>query len=214
VPDGSSAEHDAPDRDGARRHGHAVGARRHVRRSQRIDRRYEPYLVDRDIAARYNRSLADNARMFAMVVLAGADTAITVWNDKAKYSFWRPITAIQEADTDGNPQTVADPKWLPLINTPPYPDMPSGLSSLSGAEARALQDFFGTDRLAFGTTNSIGITRNYASFSQAKDEVVNARVWSGIHFRHAGEVGAAIGKRVAFWQQFFFPRPAHHRHHR
>ena len=171
------AEHAAPDRAGAR------------------------------IAARYNRSLADNARMFAMLFLAGADAAITVWNDKAKYSFWRPITAIQLAGTDGNPQTVADPTWLPLINTPPYPDMPSGLSSLSGSSARTLQDFFRTDRLAFGTTNSIGITRNYASFSQAVDEVVNARVWSGIHFRHADEVGAAIGKRVAFWQEFRFPRP-------
>jgi hypothetical protein len=167
----------------------------------------------RDIATRYNRSEADNARMFAMLFLAGADTAITVWHDKAKYSFWRPITAIREADTDGNPLTTADPNWLPLVNTPPYPEMPSGLSSLSGSSARTLQDFFGTDDLAFGTTNAIGITRNYVSFSQARDDVVNARVWSGIHFRHADEVGALIGKRVAFWQEFRFPRPAHDGHH-
>jgi hypothetical protein len=113
--------------------------------------------------------------MFAMLFLAGADTAITVWNDKAKYSFWRPITAIREADSDGNPLTAADPNWLPLLNNPPYPEMPSGLSSLSGSSARTLQDFFGTDHLAFGTTNAIGITRNYASFSQAEDDVVNAR---------------------------------------
>ena len=78
----------------------------------------------RDIAQRYGRSLADNARMFAMLYLAGADTAITVWADKAKYSFWRPITAIHEAGTDGNPRTEADPNWLPLVNTPPYPEMP------------------------------------------------------------------------------------------
>jgi hypothetical protein len=167
----------------------------------------------RDIAARYNRSLADNARMFAMLFLAGADAAITVWNDKAKYSFWRPITAIREAGTDGNPLTTADPNWLPQVNTPPYPEMPSGLSSLSGSSARTLQDFFGTDNLAFGTTNANGLTRNYTSFSQVRDEVINARVWSGIHFRHADEQGALIGKRVAFWQEFFFPRPAHHDHH-
>lgn len=162
----------------------------------------------RDIAQRYGRSLADNARMFAMLYLGGADTAITVWADKAKYSFWRPITAIREADTDGNPRTEADPNWLPLVNTPPYPEMPSGLSSLSGASARTLQHFFGTDHLAFGTTNAIGITRNYTSFSQAEQEVINARVWSGIHFRHADEVGAAIGERVASWQQRRFLQPA------
>jgi hypothetical protein len=155
----------------------------------------------RDIAQRYGRSLADNARMFATVYLAGADAAITVWADKAKYSFWRPITAIRQADTDGNPRTIADPNWLPLVNTPPYPEMPSGLSSLSGASARALQDFFGTDQRAFATTKAIGITRSYTSFSQAEEDVIGARVWSGIHFRHADEVGAAIGERIARWQQ-------------
>jgi hypothetical protein len=162
----------------------------------------------RDIAQRYGRSLADNARMFAMLYLAGGDAAITVWQDKAKYSFWRPITAIRQADTDGNPRTVADPNWLPLVNTPPYPEMPSGLSSLSGASARTLRHFFGTDHLAFGTTNAIGITRNYTSFSQAEQEVINARVWSGIHFRHADRVGAAIGERIARWQQQRSLQPA------
>ena len=162
----------------------------------------------RDIAQRYGRSLADNARMFALLYLAGADASITVWADKAKYSFWRPITAIREADTDGNPRTDADPNWLPLVNTPPYPEMPSGLSSLSGASARTLRHFFGTDHLAFGTTNAIGITRNYTSFSQAEDEVIDARVWSGIHFRNADEQGATIGKRVARWQQNRFLQPS------
>ena len=161
----------------------------------------------RDIAQRYGRSLSDNARMFAMLYLAGADTAITVWVDKAKYSFWRPITAIQLADTDGNPLTTADPNWMPLVNTPPYPEMPSGLSSLSGASATTLQHFFGTDDLAFGITNAIGIERNYASFSQAEQEVINARVWAGIHFRHADEVGAAIGEQIARWQQERFLQP-------
>jgi hypothetical protein len=167
----------------------------------------------RDIAARYNRSLADNARVFAMLFLAGGDAAITIWTDKAKYSFWRPITAIREADTDGNPLTEADPTWLPLVNTPPYPEMPSRLSSLGGASARTLQDFFGTDHLAFGTKNAAGITRNYTSFSQAVDDIVGARVWSGIHFRHADEVGARIGRRVARFQEFLFPRRAHDDHH-
>jgi hypothetical protein len=161
----------------------------------------------RDIADRYGRSLAGNARMFALLYLAGADTAITVWDDKAKYSFWRPITAIHEAADDGNPRTSDDASWMPLVNTPPYPDMPSGLSALSGASARTLEHFFGTDHLTFGTTNANGITRNYTSFSQAEQEVIDARVWAGIHFRRADKVGAAIGERIARWQQKRFLKP-------
>jgi len=160
----------------------------------------------RNIADRQGGSLADHARLFAMLYLAGADAAITVWGDKAKFSFWRPITAIREADSDGNPRTAADPNWLPLVATPPYPDQPSGLSSLSGASVRTLQAFFGTDDVRFGATNAVGITRNYTTFSQAVEEVVNARVWSGIHFRNADEQGAAIGERVARSQEHGFPR--------
>jgi hypothetical protein len=160
----------------------------------------------RDIAERHGGSLADHARMFAMLYLADADAAITVWHDKARYSFWRPITAIHEAASDGNPRTAPDPTWQPLVATPPYPDHPSGLSSLSGASARTLQAFFGTDELTFGTTNAVGITRNYTSFSQAADEVVDARVWAGIHFRNADDQGMAIGERVASAQEERFPR--------
>jgi hypothetical protein len=165
----------------------------------------------RNIAEQQRGSLADNARLFAMLYFAGADTGITVWADKAKYSFWRPITAIREASADGNRRTMADPDWLPSINTPPYPDQPSGLSSLAGASARALQEFFGTDDVAFGATNTEG-TRNYTSFSQAVDEIVDARVWSGIHFRKADEDGAEIGRRVARWQQHRFPQTRDHDH--
>jgi hypothetical protein len=166
----------------------------------------------RAIADQHGGSLADHARMFAMVYLASADALITVWADKAKFSFWRPITAIREAATDGNPRTVADPNWLPLVATPPYPDHPSGLAAVAGASARALQDFFGTDDVAFGTTNAIGATRSYASFSQAVREIIDARVWSGIHFRIADEVGARIGKRVARWTDNHYLQPAEHDH--
>jgi hypothetical protein len=155
----------------------------------------------RDIAQRYGRSPVDDARMFAMLYLAAADTTITVWVDKDKYSFWRPVTAIREGDTDGNARTVGDPGWSPLVPTPPYPEMPSALSALGGASAATLRRFFGTDELAFGTTNAIGMPRTYARFSRAEDEVVDARVWAGIHFRHADEVGASIGEHIADWQQ-------------
>jgi hypothetical protein len=164
----------------------------------------------RNIADERGRSLADNARLFAMLYLAGADAAITVWVDKAKFSFWRPITAIREADNDGNPRTASDSRWLPLVATPPYPDQPSGLSSLSGASVRTLQAFFGTDDVTFGATNAVGIARNYTTFSQAVEEVIDARVWSGIHFRNADEQGAAIGERVARWQEHRFPQARDH----
>jgi hypothetical protein len=161
----------------------------------------------RDVAARHSGSLADDARMYAMVYLTAADALITVWTDKARYSFWRPITAIHEAATDGNPRTVADPAWAPLIADPPYPDHPSGLTALGAAAVDALQDFLGTDDFAFGTTNAAGVERNYASLSQAVDEIVDARVWSGLHFRNADEQAAVIGRRVGRWRQHHFFRP-------
>jgi hypothetical protein len=164
----------------------------------------------RNIADEHGGSLADNARLFAMLYLASADAAITVWVDKAKFSFWRPITAIHEADNDGNPRTAADSDWLPLVATPPYPDQPSGLSSLSAASVRILQTFFGTDDVKFGAKNAVGITRNYTTFSQAVEEVVNARVWSGIHFRNSDEQGAAIGERVARSEEDRFSRARDH----
>ncbi len=171
----------------------------------------------RDIAQKHGGTLADNARMFAMVYLTSADAAITTWAEKARHSFWRPITAIREAAGDGNPRTVADPAWLPLIPNPPYPDHPSGLSAFGGAAAGALQDFFGTDGIAFGTTNTanpLPVTRSYTSFSQAADEIVDARVWSGIHFRLADEVGVRIGRKVSRWRQQHYFRPARkHDHH-
>jgi hypothetical protein len=153
--------------------------------------------VLRTLSAQQGVSLVDNARMFAMAYMAASDALITVWNDKAKYLFWRPITAIREADTDGNDATAADPNWLPLIPTPPYPEHSSGHSALSGAMVRSLQQFFGTDEISWTDTNLGGFTRSYTKLSQAIDEVVDARVWSGIHFRTADEDGARIGKQIA-----------------
>jgi hypothetical protein len=145
------------------------------------------------------------AREFDEVKSLGAVASSTRTQDQTDAArFWGASN--READSDRNARTLADPAWLPLINTPPYPDWPSGLSALSGASARTLQHFFGTDRFTFGTTNAIG-TRSYTSFSQAEQEVVGARVWSGIHFRRTDEVGAAIGERVASWQQRRFLQP-------
>ena len=139
----------------------------------------------------------ETARMFAMLYTTGADALISVWDDKARWLFWRPITAIREAASDNNPDTAADTSWLPLINTPSYPEQPSGLSAVSAAMAECLEEVFG-HRVPFSITSvSSGTTRSYRSFSHAVDEVVDARVYSGIHFRKADEDGEELGERVA-----------------
>jgi hypothetical protein len=157
--------------------------------------------VFRTISAQQGLSPTENARLYAMLYLTAADALITVWDDKAHYLFWRPITAIREADVDGNPATVADPAWLPLISTPPYTEHSSGHAALSGSIVATLQDFFGTDHVGWSDTTNGGLTRSFSRLSQAIDEVVDARVWSGIHFRSADEQGARIGRQVAQWRK-------------
>jgi hypothetical protein len=165
--------------------------------------------VARGLSDRYGLSIADNARLFAMVNMTAADAAISVWDDKAHWLFWRPITAIREADTDGNPATDKDAAWLPLIPTPPYPEHPSGHAGFSGSIVATFQDFFGTDDVAFSDTNLAGLTRHWDSFSQAIDEIVDARIWSGIHFRTADEQGYRIGREVAAYREHHFFKPVH-----
>jgi hypothetical protein len=159
----------------------------------------------RQLSADFKLSVADSARMYAMEYLTGADALIAVWDDKAYWLFWRPITAIREAASDGNAATEPQAGWLPLINNPPYPDHPSGLSSVTSAMAESLEDFFGTDRIAFSASSlNSGTTRYFERFSSMTEEVVDARVWSGIHFRNADEDGARIGKEVARWRDRHF----------
>jgi hypothetical protein len=167
----------------------------------------------RTVAEQQRGSVAENARLFAMAYTTAADALITTWTDKARFLFWRPLTAIHLAADDGNPNTAADPAWTPLINAPPYPEHPSGLTALGGALVRALQDFYGTDKVAFGFTTAAGFERHYTRFSQAITDIIDARVWSGIHFRFADEQGALIGRRVARWaDKRYFREVSCHRH--
>jgi PAP2 superfamily len=149
------------------------------------------------LSAASGLSLVDNARLFAELYLTAADAFIAVWDEKAHYSFWRPITAIREADTDGNPRTDPDPSWLPLVANPPYPEHPSGHLGLSGSMGRTLQQFFHTDRLAWTDTNVAGRTRSFTRVSDAVEEIVGARIWSGIHFRNADEASVRIARQIA-----------------
>ena len=164
----------------------------------------------RTIAADQRLDTADTARLFAIENLAAADAAIGCWNNKYHWNFWRPITAIREAASDGNPKTEADPGWTPLfdpatpvasppaLSTPPFPDHPSGHNCAAGAIVQTLRDFFGTDRLTFSlTSNKSGTTRTFHRLSDALEENINARVWAGIHFRTADVQGAILGYKVA-----------------
>ena len=155
----------------------------------------------------------DSARLFALANLAAADAVITVWESKFHFNFWRPITAIREGDNDPHPDTVGDPSWTPLINTPPYPDYTSGANGLTGAFTGILELFFNTDEYAFSVTSNaaaaIQKTRDFTRFSEAAEEAVEARILLGIHFRSADEEARSQGNRVAHWvfQKFLRPTP-------
>ena len=150
------------------------------------------------VAERYDLSLLEKAHLLALMNIAEADAVICCWEAKYTYVFWRPITAISLAEFDGNDATVADPTWLPLLITQNHPEYPSGHSSASGATAEVLAAFFG-DETPFSVTSELtpGVTRYYSSFSGAVDEIRNARVFGGIHFRSACNDGQALGRRVA-----------------
>jgi hypothetical protein len=148
------------------------------------------------LAAR-SLDLSETARVFALMYLAAADVSTACWEAKYTYNAWRPQRAIANANVDGNDATVADPSWLPLLPTPPHPEYPSGHGCNSGTMAAVLQTVFGDNP---GVTLSMtfgGVTRQWQTFSQAVDEVVDARVYSGIHFRNSDEVGVRLGKQVA-----------------
>ena len=168
-------------------------------------------------SGRFGLDTADQARLYAMINLASVDGAIACWYEKYYWSFWRPRAAIREADTDGNPRTVADPNWESLFHpsmgaglaTPPFPDHPAGHGCVSGATLYTFREFFGTDKVEFDVHSGRfpGQPRHFDRFSQAIDEIVGARVWGGIHFRTAVVEGAAVGKKVAHWlrQNYFEP---------
>ena len=160
-------------------------------------------------------TLVEQARLFAMLNLSGADAAIGCWNDKEYWKFWRPITAIRLGDSDGDPRTVGDPNWTSLINSPPYPDHPSGFNCQTGAFMTAAKAFFDKD-FAFTLTANVGtppapMTRPYERFADVVDDAVDGRILLGIHFRSADEDGAWIGKRVAHWLNAHHFKPAGNR---
>ena len=154
----------------------------------------------RDLATRHGLDISESARLFAAVELSVADSAIAAWDGKLYYAWWRPVTAIHLASTDRNPNTRRDEDWAPLIATPPYPDYPSGLCNLMAAASRAIAGALdlepGTTDL-FLTSAAAGTTRHYTSRRDLVQDVIDARVWAGIHFRTADRVAADMGAVIA-----------------
>ncbi|WP_208802076.1 vanadium-dependent haloperoxidase [Microbispora triticiradicis] len=174
------------------------------------DRHLAEWEIKRQLATRQRLDTLQVARMFAMVDLAEIDATIACFDEKAAWNLWRPVTAIRLADTDGNPETAADPAWTPLLVTPPHPDYTSGHTCFTAASMSALRHFFGRDDIPFsGYSADSGTTRYFRGFSQALAEVVDARVWGGVHTRTADERGAQIGARVTAYMaaHYFTPRP-------
>src|SRR5262249_50141429 len=165
----------------------------------------------RDIAVAHVDDIAESARLLALVNLAMADAAITAWDSKRHFVFWRPVTAIQEGDNDGNPKTEGDVNRHPFINTPPYPEYSSGANNVTGALTKTLALFFHGNSFTFDVTSNNPLAnpaiRTYTHFSQLADDVVDVRIFQGIHFRTADLVGRKQGRHVAKWVFQHYLRP-------
>ena len=150
------------------------------------------------LGAQRNTTLSENARLLALLDTAMADAAIACWDAKYNFVFWRPVTAIQLADTDGNSDTSVDLNWTPLLTTPNHPEYPSGHSTVSGAAATVLGDYFGhTTSFSIESDVMVGVVRSFPNFDAALAEIKDARIFGGIHFRSACDDGQTIGIEVA-----------------
>jgi hypothetical protein len=160
--------------------------------------------------------LADNARYFAMLATASADALIACWDAKFFYNFWRPVTAIRAGDTDGNSETAPDPAWIGLVITPNHPEYPAAHGCFSGASTETLSYLFGTDEVGFSMDSTVaGVVnpiRTYDRLSDALQEVHDARIYGGMHYRNSTRIGANMGKQVSRFTTRHFFRPA--KHHR
>jgi hypothetical protein len=153
--------------------------------------------VENQLIANHNLSISESARMLALANISAADAMFANFNNKYHWHSWRPITAIAEAASDGNPATTADPNWTPLLATPPFPEHPAGHPASSSGLATGLGLYFGRDDVTFSAYSpATGTTRSFGSFSSAITEIINARIWGGIHFRRGG-TGAIEGATVA-----------------
>ena len=174
--------------------------------------------IARTVSADRGLDLWENARLFGLLNMALADGYIAMVDSKNHYNYWRPITAIQTGDTDGNPDTIGDPTWTPLRPTPPNQDYVSGHAIEGGAGAEVLKQFFGTDQISFqdcgaalpagsSCSDATPVLRWYTSFSQAAAENAYSRILIGFHFRKSVEEGTEYGGKIGRRAANLYLRP-------
>ena len=153
----------------------------------------------RNLAAEHGLDTLETARMLAMVHVSAADSLVGCWEAKFHYLFWRPQTAIQRADTDGNPDTIQDQTWTHLF-LGNHPEYPSGHACFTGAVTRALKAYFGTDRVPWSLMSTVtSTTHSFDRLSQIRAEVANARIWGGLHFRKSTDDGDLLAKQTTHY---------------
>ena len=167
--------------------------------------------ITQTAALRHELTTAQSARLFALLNLTFADGVIAFYDAKYTYNFWRPVTAIREAATDGNPETLPDPNWLPAVgNTTPDPAYPGAHAVISEAGASVLIAFFGENHFDFTVTSEVlaGVDRSFKSFSAAGEEATLSRIFAGVHFRSDLTTGQTLGREVADFVVDNFLTPA------
>ena len=154
--------------------------------------------VVRQLTVARGLDAAAAARAYLLLNLAGADAAVAAWDAKFTYNQWRPVTAIRNVGDDGSLTTDPDPTWTPLITTPPFPDYPAGHTAFGGAAEQVLSALLGEKPgdLSISSPTAGGATHRYLSFHEIAEEVVNARVWGGVHWRTSATVGRELGRRI------------------
>ena len=164
----------------------------------------------RGIATDQELSVLGAVRLFAMLSAASSDALIGCWDSKFQYAFWRPVTAIRAGG--GNPDLIADPAWIGLVITPNHPEYPAAHGCFSGSVVEVLRAYFGSDELHFTMSSPVpGLlepVRSYDRFSQVLTDILNARIYGGMHYRNSTAFGSELGKQVArqALENFFLPR--------
>ena len=215
-PPGLRSKQYAHDFDEVQRVGEAGSTQRPPDRTQ-VARFYEIadadsiyYPAARQVIATRSRTLSENARLFAVLSMAIWDSAIACFETKYHFNLWRPVTAIREAQSDGNRRTEPDAEWLSAVFTPPFPSYPSGHASFGGAARAVLEDEFGRDGHSITLTHPAvpDIVLRYTTFKQITDDVDDARIFGGVHYRFDQEAGALQGKSVGEYVLQHALRPA------
>ena len=167
----------------------------------------------------HSLDLLQSARLMAMINVVGADAQIAVMHWKYWFLFWRPITAIDPLTVtadgfgpvpgfeDDNPDTVTEVGWRPLLTTPNHPEYPAAHGSITSAMAEVLSEFLGTDRIGVdihgfdpaGIANNLNAVRHFDTADELREEIVNARLWGGLHYRGSSEAGVDLGRKVAHY---------------